>query len=266
MTETTDIAALRKRLQTAISQHEMMMDCVVGLARVDPMYQQCIDALDQLEAERQHRAQSDAKIRELEFQWEHRAPTQWAYDQACAALHAQRERAEAAEKSLAEKNERSTACVNAFEGIETDRIKGKTLGEFLAGEVHLNKAEPKSDGGFGFTFSGFAVQLMAESFADQFRESGAINYLELLFEHNEIGPLTVTMQRVEGLTPAQKLAVAEKERDVLKVSHSALRESMSAIYNTILMSNGNVSLSALMSASKNAWEASAPEKGKTNDR
>lgn len=39
---------------------------------------------------------------ELEHQWEHRAPTQWAYDQACTALHAQRERAETAEQRIAE--------------------------------------------------------------------------------------------------------------------------------------------------------------------
>lgn len=110
---------------------------------------------------------------------------------------------------------RLVACWNAFEDIATDRIAGKSLGEFLAGELYLNKAEPKPDGGFGFTFSGLAVQLMAESFADQLKQSGAVNYLELLFEHAEIGPLTVTMQRVEGLTPAQKLAKAEAQRDEL---------------------------------------------------
>ncbi|HGE8501496.1 hypothetical protein ACYZFV_01400 [Serratia ureilytica] len=109
-----------------------------------------------------------------------------------------------------EKDERAIACVNAFDGIETERIAGKSLGEFLAGELYLNKAEPKQDGSFGFTFSGLAVQLMADCFADQFKSSGAINYLELLFEHAEVGEMTVTMQRVEGLTPAQKLAAAEQ--------------------------------------------------------
>lgn len=113
-------------------------------------------------------------------------------------------------EKLKEKDERAIACVNAFDGIETERIAGKSLGEFLAGELYLNKAEPKQDGSFGFTFSGFAVQLMAECFAYQFKSSGAINYLELLFEHAEVGEMTVTMQRVEGLTPAQKLAVAEQ--------------------------------------------------------
>lgn len=110
-------------------------------------------------------------------------------------------------------DERSIACVNAFEGIETERFAGKSIGEFLAGEVRLNKAEPKPDGSFGFTFSGLAIQIMAEAFADQFKSSGAVNYLELLFEHSEIGPLTVTMQRVEGLTPVQKLTAAEERAE-----------------------------------------------------
>lgn len=115
--------------------------------------------------------------------------------------------------------QRIVACVNAFEGIETDRIAGKNLGEFLAGEVRLNKAEPKHDGSFGFTFSGFAVQLMAGSMAQQIKDSGAVNYLELRFQHRDIGPLTVTMQREEGLTPAQKLAQAEARIDELELRH-----------------------------------------------
>lgn len=115
--------------------------------------------------------------------------------------------------------QRIIACVNAFDGIDTDRIAGKNLGAFLAGEVRLNKAEPKPDGSFGFTFSGFAVQLMAESFVDQFKSSGAVNYLELVFEHVDVGQMTVTMQRVEGLTPAQKLAQAEARIEELELRH-----------------------------------------------
>ncbi|TPW52386.1 hypothetical protein FKD06_07720 [Serratia sp. SRS-8-S-2018] len=128
-----------------------------------------------------------------------------------------------------EKDERAIACVNAFEGIDTERIAGKSLGEFLAGELYLNKAEPKQDGSFGFTFSGLAVQLMADCFADQFKSSGAINYLELLFEHAEVGEMTVTMQRVEGLTPAQKLAAAEQRIAELE----AIRADTSQVFKEI---------------------------------
>jgi len=140
----------------------------------------------------------------------------------------------------AETARRIAACVNAFEGISTDRIEGKNLGEILAGEVRLNGAGPRADGGFGFEFSGGVCQLMAEAYAEQFRQSGAINYLELLFNHSDIGPLTITMQRVEGLTPAQKLAQAEAEcanlrqaiddvlaqRDALAAENAALKSNL----------------------------------------
>jgi|GEM_PF-2280624 len=135
--------------------------------------------------------------------------------------------------ALEEKDMRTKACVHAFEGIETERIAGKSLGEFLAGEVHLNKAEPKQDGSFGFTFSGFAIQMMAECFADQFKSSGAINYLELLFEHADIGEMTVTMQRKDGLTPAQKLAAAEKCIEELEKSRLGTEESLIAAVDNI---------------------------------
>lgn len=124
----------------------------------------------------------------------------------------------AARDSMAqdEAERRIAACVNAFKGIPTERIEGKNLGEILAGEVRLHSAGPRADGGFGFEFSGSICQLMAEAYAEQFRQSGAVNYLELLFNHSDIGPLTITMQRVEGLTPAQKLAQAEAQRDELQ--------------------------------------------------
>ncbi|EIC83346.1 hypothetical protein [Serratia sp. M24T3] len=118
--------------------------------------------------------------------------------------------------------QRVVACVNAFAGIETFRIAGKDLGEILAGEVRLNKAEPTGDGGFSFSFSGGVIQLMANAFAEQFKDSGAINYLELIFQHHELGSLNVTMQRVEGLTPAQKLTQVEMELDKLKADYDAV--------------------------------------------
>ncbi|WP_208952448.1 hypothetical protein [Rahnella sp. ChDrAdgB13] len=201
MTDTTDIAALNRPVRDRYDwSNAVWRDCDqcgkqhTGTVTAEDGSQICAQCADQL-------------------YW---SAWQVLAERALDQLEAERQQREAAEKALSEKNERAAACVNAFEGIETDRIAGKTLGEFLAGEVRLNKAEPTPGGGFGFTFSGFAVQLMAESFADQFKESGAINYLELLFEHKEIGPLTVTMQRVEGLTPAHKLAAAEKSNAFLK--------------------------------------------------
>lgn len=134
---------------------------------------------------------------------------------------------------LEAKNIRADACVNAFDGIETERFAGKSIGEFLTGEVRLNKAEPKSDGSFGFTFSGVAIQIMAEAFADQFKSSGAVNYLELLFDHSEVGPLTVTMQRVEGLTPAQKLAAVEAQLEAAQKESAIRLEAIEQMRKTV---------------------------------
>lgn len=127
---------------------------------------------------------------------------------------------------------RIAACVNAFDGIPTERIEGKNLGEILAGEMRLHGAGPRADGGFGFEFSGGVCQLLAEAYADQFKQSGAINYLELLFQHSDVGPLTITMQRVEGLTPAQKLAQAEGERDALQVKLAELEKQEAAAWTS----------------------------------
>lgn len=128
------------------------------------------------------------------------------------------------EEKQDELQRRIAACVNAFEDIPTDRIEGKNLGEILAGEMRIHGAGPRADGGFGFEFSGGVCQLLAEAYAEQFKQSGAINYLELLFQHSDIGPLTITMQRIEGLTPAQKLAQAEAERDALKMRLAELEK------------------------------------------
>lgn len=96
MTKTTDIASLvvdmRGRAITRMNNG--------GYAEISLKATDLIQILDQLEAEHQRADANAQEIKKLEFQWEHRAPTQWAYDQACTALHAQRERAEKAEASI----------------------------------------------------------------------------------------------------------------------------------------------------------------------
>lgn len=87
MTDTTDIKALRAETWDL----HTMQDATEFADRL----------LDLLEAERQRADANTQEIRRLEFQWENRAPTQWAYDQTCTALHAQRERAEKAEAEIA---------------------------------------------------------------------------------------------------------------------------------------------------------------------
>ena len=64
-------------------------------------------------------------------------------------------------------------------------------------------------GGINATFEGGAAGLIATTFAEQFREAGATNYLELTFEDKELGEFVVTMQRKDGETPGYQKAKAE---------------------------------------------------------
>ncbi|UJD88828.1 hypothetical protein FS594_08500 [Rahnella aquatilis] len=115
MTDTTDIAALSYarliEVRNILSgfedgydtvedkeNYEAMRDAQALINELISARWRLVTVTTKLEAERQRADANAQEIRRLEFQWEHRAPTQWAYDQACTALHAQRERAEVAEK------------------------------------------------------------------------------------------------------------------------------------------------------------------------
>jgi len=69
------------------------------------------------------------------------------------------------------------------------------------------------DGGLNIELEGGACRLLAESFADQFSESGAKNYLEISFYSDKTGPLVVTMQKAGAITPAGKVA---KMKELIK--------------------------------------------------
>ena len=54
-----------------------------------------------------------------------------------------------------------------------------------------------------------ASAMFAMMFAGEFVRSGATNYLELLYDVPEFGEMTVTLQKVEGKTPGQRIAELE---------------------------------------------------------
>jgi len=112
MTDTTDIAALMLKMRNLadriIDAEGENNNGEVG--KIIEMYdaadttfkaENILLVLSAFEEQRQRADANAQEIRRLEFQWEHRAPTQCAYDQACTALHAQRERAEKAEAEIA---------------------------------------------------------------------------------------------------------------------------------------------------------------------
>ncbi len=108
---------------------------------------------------------------------------------------------------------RLAACWNLLDGYDTREFEGVSLAEFVAKQAYLN--EMTTNDGLNISMSGMALQMVAASFAGQFKANGATNYLELSGNHPETGPFTITMQRTHGLTPAQKLAAMTKQRDVL---------------------------------------------------
>ncbi|MGL6407547.1 hypothetical protein ACSZM7_16340 [Aeromonas veronii] len=112
-----------------------------------------------------------------------------------------------------ENGRRIVACWNLLDGYPTKDLEGVTLAEFVAKQAFISQFD--ANDGVNLSISGVAVQLLAASFAGQFKASGATNYLEMSGNHPETGPFTITMQRKHGLTPAEKLAAITKQRDAL---------------------------------------------------
>ncbi|MDF8363312.1 MULTISPECIES: hypothetical protein [Achromobacter] len=98
--------------------------------------------------------------------------------------------------ALVERLERAEATMNA------PRLAGLELNDKMA----------------SIGLEGAACQAIAEAFAEQFRRAEATNYIEMHFEHSdaEIGPLFVTLQRVNGKTPHQLRAEAEASKPLIR--------------------------------------------------
>lgn len=74
-------------------------------------------------------AELGAEVRLLQNQWENRSPTEWAYNQACNALHSQRERANKLQSQLDE--------------VTTQRLQEAKMN--LNIKVHLNERALKAE-------------------------------------------------------------------------------------------------------------------------
>jgi len=93
------------------------------------------------------------------------------------------------------------------------------------------------NGSMGIQVEGGAAGLLANSFAEQFIDSGAENYLEVSFHHKKVGGLTVTLQRNSGKTPHMLRAKAEAERDAAAAERFKLHQ---------LLAMASLSLEALL--------------------
>lgn len=102
------------------------------------------------------------------------------------------------------------ALIEQLEAAQRDceeLVKFKSLMEMAA--VSLSNDDPMD---LENLFQGQLVSSMfALMFAGEFVRSGAKNYLELLYAVPDFGDLTVTIQKVEGKTPGERIAELEAE-------------------------------------------------------
>lgn len=113
-----------------------------------------------------------------------------------------------------ENTRRLVACWNAFDGIPTEKFAGKSVADYVCQEAYITGMEPVEGAGMELGLRGTALQMFASSFAGQFKANDAINFLEVRMSHPETGPLLVTMQRLEGETPAQQKNRVQLRLDV----------------------------------------------------
>lgn len=90
---------------------------------------------------------------------------------------------------------------------ENERLRRELSGKLISSTL-LTELTTNSDGLF-MGLKGGAAQLLAGAFADQFRGTGATNYLELRFTNDDLN-LLVTLQNLAGKTPHQLRADAEQ--------------------------------------------------------
>lgn len=119
---------------------------------------------------------------------------------------------------------RIVACWNLLVGYDTEAIEAGSFADFIGKQVYQHEIENANSG--ELRLSDVSLQLMAAGFAGKMKANAAENYMEFGLFHPDTGPITITVQRAEGLTPAQKLAAMTKQRDVLL---EALESSLAAM-------------------------------------
>ena len=152
--------------------------------------------------------------------------------------------------SLEEANVQRSEALAALEFINEENgnlrrgVADSAVAATMLTEMVMNKS------GLTLQLEGGACQLLANTFADQFREQGGVNFVEMGFTAKDGLRLIVTMQKVNGKTPAQlrteadqRAAAAEQReqhierlaRDVLTTEHHrdgglAARQALKAYF------------------------------------
>lgn len=142
--------------------------------------------------------------------------------------------------------------VAAIHALQVNNAKlRKLLAEKVVTSTMLTGLVP-DDGGMTLGFEGGACGMLAQLFGDQFYESKAINYLELRFDsakHPELGPLVVTLQRVEGKTPHQLREQAEKAQQAATEAYQTACQVRNRLIDQV----------ATLQADPNSWQSGYDE-------
>jgi len=108
---------------------------------------------------------------------------------------------------------RIVACWNLLHEFDTESIEAGSFADFIGKQVYQHEIENANSG--ELRLSDVSLQLMAAGFAGKMKANAADNYMEFGLFHPDTGPITITVQRADGLTPVEKLEAMTKQRDVM---------------------------------------------------
>lgn len=104
---------------------------------------------------------------------------------------------------------------------ECEKLRA-ALAQKAVSEVMLTEFNIAGNGA-NLRLEGGACRLLADAFADQFREHGGENFVEVGFTTHDGLRLIVTMQKVEGKTPAQLLNECKTELATARAALSPIQ-------------------------------------------
>ena len=111
-------------------------------------------------------------------------------------------------------------------------VANKQIHDTMLNELNVKNGEAI------LSLEGGACGLLADSFAAQFKDAGATNYLVIDLSHDDTGPMTITMQRKAGSTPAEKLRALSDENAALVARAAGLERGIESVRVLIDSSDG----------------------------
>jgi hypothetical protein len=109
---------------------------------------------------------------------------------------------------------------------EIERLRLLAEGKLTeAAKMAWAKVEANPSGGYDVAVQAPMVELISENLVQEFKAAGGSNYVEWSFNHEDLGPFTIMMQRRDGKTPANVAAEAKEESVELRQQLENERET-----------------------------------------